>query len=122
MKDISEFGVTEALIALGSIFFWSNVAYWGFIRRIEKREEKQEEKQDQQRVNRIGQLVSFIPNEYRNELVSAVKEIRKNDADLSVLVSDFPSEYRTNIAIALAESKKIKRPYVLEQFLRDYTV
>ena len=118
MKDISEFGVTEALTILGGFVFWSSVAYFGFIRRIEKREEKQ----DQQRVNRIGQLVSFIPNEYRNELVSAVKEIRKNDADLSVLVSDFPSEYRTNIAIALAESNKIKRPYVLEQFLRDYTV
>ena len=117
MKEISEFGVTEVLIAFGSIVFWCNVAYFGFIRRIER----QEEKQDQQRISRIERLVSSVPNDYRNELVRAVREVREGDADISTLVLNFPSEYQSNIAITLAETNNVKHPYILEKFLRDYT-
>ena len=117
MKDISEFGITEALIAFGSIIFWSNVAYFGFIRRIEKREEKQ----DQERVNRIQPLLSSVPNDYRNELIRVMREGRKDDADISTLVSNFPGEYQSNITMALAESNKIKHPYILESFLKEYS-
>jgi len=118
MKDISEFGVTEALIALGSMVFWANVVYFGFIRRIEKREEGQ----DQQRVNRIGQLVSSVPDDYRKDLARVMRETQRGNADISTLVSSFPGEYQRDIAITLAEVDKIKHPYVLEQFLRNYPV
>lgn len=116
MSDVSEVGVSGALMMLGGFAFWGSVAYFGFIRRIEKREEKQ----DQQRVNRIGQLASSVPDDYRNELVKAVREVHRGDVNISGLVSRFPNEYQSDIAITLAEASKVEHPYILEKFLRDY--